>query len=156
VAKAKRGDLKAAELILNRLYGRVAAPADEALAEARTEAAKEQLHLLRAQTLAQLSQGRYTDTQTEAFKLATITPELFERCLIAGLQVPIALLQSISDEERKRFLSSRAAWQEFVRRVSQKIHAASDEAMAQVYDAAIPATFEPVKDDTAKAGDEGQ
>jgi hypothetical protein len=147
VVRAKKGDVKAAEFLFDRVYGRPTSLSDAELAEARTAAAKEQLKLIRAQTLAQLSQVRYTDIQTEAFKLATITPELFERCLISGLQVPIAILQSISDEERARFLESRAAWQEFVRRVAQKIHIASSEAMAQVYDAAIPAKFEPPREE---------
>jgi hypothetical protein len=144
-------DRQALAYLIDRHLYKSSTQEDAMLGEARTEAAKEQVRLIMAQTRTQLSQRAYTDVQTEAFKLATITPELFERCLIAGLQVPIAILQSISDEERARFLESRAAWQEFVRRVAQKIHIASSEAMAQVYDAAIPATFEPPREEEAAA-----
>jgi hypothetical protein len=142
-AKAKHGDLKAAEWVFNRLYGRVASPSDEALAEARTEVAKAQVELIKAQTKGQLSQSVYVDTQTEAFHLATITPEIFQQVSLRTIQVPIALLQRVSEEEWQHYAENQKARQEFIRHVAFKIVEAEKEALDQVYaEASKPNDYE--------------
>jgi hypothetical protein len=143
----KPPDRQALQYLLDRHLHKPNTLEDAILGTARTIATQKQVGLIEAQTQAQLAQVSYTNEQTRAFQLATITPELVERVLISLAQSPVTLLQALTPEEWMRLAESQSARQAFLSRFADRVKRAGDEALLEVYADVIPASFEPERDD---------
>jgi len=139
--------------LMNRILGTTVGRADAALAIARELLAREQLPLVRAQTETQISQKKYTDEQTEAFRRASITPEVVQQLLLPVVQTPMALLQSLSGEDLVRLGQSQSERQAWLVRFAEKLAAAQEEAMEGVYGEVIPASFEAEREEGKGEGE---
>jgi len=138
----KAPDRQALQYLLDRHLHKPSTQEDALLGKARAEATGKQVGLIEAQTEAQRAQVQYTNEQTRAFQLSTITPEIVERVLLSLAQSPVTLLQALTPEEWGRLAESSSARQAFLIRFADRVKRASDEALAEAYADVIPASFE--------------
>jgi hypothetical protein len=140
-------DRQALQYLLDRFLYKPSTLEDALLGSARAIATQKQVGLIGAQTKAQLAQADYTNEQTRAFQLSTITPEIVERVLLSLAQSPITLLQALTSEDWNRLGASREARHAFLNRFADRLKRATDEALADVYAQVIPATFAPDREE---------